>query len=49
MEPTVYPSPVWLSCGYAYESRIIAESFQTAIPAALCFVLGLLLSAAFFW
>lgn len=49
MEPTVYPSPVWLSCGYAYESRIIAESFQTAIPAALCFVLGLLLSAAFLW
>ena len=49
MEPTVYPSPVWVSCGYAYESRIIAESFQTAIPAALCFVLGLLLSAAFLW
>ena len=49
MEPTVYPCAVTLSCGYAYESGIIAESFKTAIPAALCFVLGLLLSAAFLW
>ena len=49
MEPTVYPCTVTLSCGYAYESGIIAESFKTAIPAALCFVLGLLLSAAFLW
>jgi hypothetical protein len=48
-EPTVYPCTVTLSCGYAYESGIIAESFKTAIPAALCFVLGLLLSAAFLW
>ena len=49
MEPTVYPCAVTLSCGYAYESGIVAESFRTAIPAALCFVLGLLLSTAFLW
>ena len=35
--------------GYAYESALIAESFRTAIPAALCFALGLLLCAAFLW
>lgn len=48
-DPTVYPCPVTLSCGYAYESGIVAESFQTAIPAALCFALGVLLCAAFLW
>ena len=48
-ESTVYLCGVTLSCGYAYESSLIAESFQAAIPAALCFVLGLLLSAAFLW
>ena len=48
-ESTVYLCGVTLSCGYAYESGIIAESFQAAIPAALCFALGLLLSAAFLW
>lgn len=48
-EQTVYLCGVGLSCGYAYESGIIAESFQTAIPATLCFALGLLLSAAFLW
>lgn len=48
-EPTAYPCPVILSCGYAYESGIIAESFRTAIPAALCFALGVLLCAAFLW
>ena len=47
IEPTVYPCGVKLGCGYAYESGLIAESFQTAIPAAFCFILGLLLSAAF--
>ena len=30
MEPTVYPSPVWVSCGYAYESRIIAGRCSTS-------------------
>ena len=48
-EPTVYPCSVTLSCGYAYESGIIAESFRTAIPAALCFTLGVVLAAAFLW
>ena len=48
-ESTVYLCGITLSCGYAYESGIIAESFQAAIPAALCFALGLLLSAAFLW
>ena len=48
-EQTVYLCGVKLSCGYAYESGIIAESFQAAIPAALWFLLGLLLSAAFLW
>lgn len=28
MEPTVYPCAVTLSCGYAYESGIVAESFR---------------------
>ena len=31
MEPTVYPCTVTLSCRYAYESGIVAESFRTAI------------------
>ena len=48
-ESTVYFCGVTLSCGYAYESALIAESFRTAIPAALCFALGLLLCAAFLW
>lgn len=48
-ESTVYLCSVTLSCGYAYESGIIAESFRAAIPAALCFALGLLLCAAFLW
>lgn len=48
-EVTVYLSRVTLGCGYAYESGLISESFQAAIPAALCFGLGLLLAAAFLW
>lgn len=48
-ESTVYLCGVTLSCGYAYESGLIAESFRAAIPAALCFALGLLLCAAFLW
>lgn len=47
--PIVWPSKVSLACGYAYESGLIAESFQTAIPAALCFGAGILLLAAFLW
>lgn len=45
----VCPCSVWLYCGYSYESRLIAESFQAAIPAALCFGAGVLLLSAFLW
>ena len=48
-DPTVYPCSVWLYCGYSYESNLIAESFQTAIPAALCFGAGVLMLSAFLW
>ena len=43
----VYPCEVSLSCGYAYESGLIAESFSAAIPAALLLAAGLFLLAAF--
>ena len=38
-EPTtkVWPCAVTLYCGYAYESELVARSFQTAVPAALFF------------
>lgn len=48
-DPVVWPCSVWLYCGYSYESGLIAESFQTAIPAALCFGVGVLLLAVFLW
>lgn len=48
-DPTVWPCSVWLYCGYSYESGLISESFQTAIPAALCFGAGILLLSAFLW
>lgn len=48
-DPIVWPCSVRLYCGYSYESGLIAESFQTAIPAALCFGTGVLLLAAFLW
>ena len=38
-----------LYCGYAYESALVAESFQTAVPAALAFAAGTLLLALFLW
>lgn len=47
--PVVWPCAVQLYCGYSYESGLIAESFQTAIPAALCFGAGVLLLSAFLW
>lgn len=47
--PVVWPCSVQLYCGYSYESGLIAESFQTAIPAALCFGAGVLLLSAFLW
>ena len=44
---TVWPCAVTLYCGYAYESALVAESFQTAVPAALAFAAGTLLLALF--
>ena len=40
--PTVraHPSEIQLYCGYAYESSIIAESFQTAFVAGIIFIIG---------
>ena len=46
---TVWPCAVTLYCGYAYESALVAESFQTAVPAALSFAAGTLLLALFLW
>ena len=46
---TVWPCAAALYCGYAYESALIAESFQTAIPAVLFFLAGALLLALFLW
>ncbi|MGN1349995.1 MAG: sensor histidine kinase [Anaerovoracaceae bacterium] len=46
-ESTVWPCAVTLYCGYAYESGLIAESFQTAIPAAWFFLAGVFLLAVF--
>lgn len=45
----VWPSAVTLYCGYAYESSLISESFQAAVPAALAFAAGLALLALFLW
>jgi len=41
------PASVVLYCGYAYESGIIAESYSTAIVAAVLFAVGVALAAAF--
>ena len=46
---TVWPCAVTLYCGYAYERALVAESFQTAVPAALAFAAGTLLLALFLW
>ena len=47
--PTVkaYPTDVMLYCGYAYESGLIAESYQTAFVAMVVFAVGLLLMLSF--
>ncbi|MDE7245498.1 MAG: ATP-binding protein [Oscillospiraceae bacterium] len=45
----VWPCVVTLYCGYAYESALVAESFQTAVPAALAFAAGTLLLGLFLW
>ena len=47
IQETVWPCAVTLYCGYAYESRLIAESFQIAIPASLAFCVAVLLLALF--
>jgi hypothetical protein len=44
---TVWPCSVTLYCGHAYESALIADSFRTAVPAALVFASGALLLALF--
>lgn len=44
---TAWPCAVTLYCGYAYESALVAESFQTAVPAALAFAAGTLLLTLF--
>lgn len=45
----VYPCVVTLSCGYAYESSLVSESFQTAVPSALAFAAGAVLLALALW
>lgn len=45
--PIVWPCSVTLYCGYAYESALVAESFQAAVPATLTFIAGTLLLALF--
>ncbi len=45
----VYPLAVTLYSGYAYESSLIAESFQTAVPTALIFAMGVVLLGAMVW
>ena len=44
---TAWPASVRLYCGYAYESSLISETFQTALLAAVAFALTLSLLAAF--
>lgn len=41
-----YPSNVMLYCGYAYESKLISESFGTATLSAAAFALGVILLIA---
>lgn len=48
-DSTVWPCSINLYCGYSYESNLISESFQIAIPAAFCFGGGILLLSAFLW
>ena len=38
-----------LYCGYAYESALVAGSFQTAVPVALAYAAGTLLLVLFLW
>ena len=43
------PTGVYLYCGYAYESSLIAESYQTAFPAMFLFLIGLTLLIEALW
>ncbi len=45
----VYPCVMTLFCGYTYESGLISESFQTAIPSALAFAAGAALLGLALW
>ena len=47
--PTVWPVSVTLTCPSAYESGLIAESFRTAVPAALFLAAGAATLLAYFW
>ena len=47
--PMVWPVSILLTCSSAYESDLIAESFRTAVPAALFFAAGAAVLLAFFW
>ncbi|MBO5322797.1 MAG: sensor histidine kinase [Oscillospiraceae bacterium] len=42
-----WPTSVLLYCGYAYESGLISETFQTAVIAAAAFLIVLLLLVSF--
>lgn len=42
-----FPTTVRLYCGFAYESGLIAESYNTAIKCALAFFVGTILLGAF--
>ena len=44
---TAWPASVRLYCGYAYESGLISESIGSVLVAALAFVIGAVLVAAF--
>lgn len=47
--PTVWPVSVTLTCPSAYESGLIAESFRTAVPAALFLAAGAAMLLAYLW
>jgi len=47
--PRLRPASVLLSCGFAYERNLISESFRTAIPATILFIMSVFLMALFCW
>ena len=48
-EYIIYPCSITLYCGFAYESNLISESFQTAIPSVIFFLAGAFLLMVFVW